>query len=126
LSSSLNSNGQDKKEGVDFNALYLDTNALIAGNWPAPALRLENLLVLTGWLRVSVFVPTPVEREAEEHWLREVRGSFAGLHSSIENFHRITRRVSGTAEGHAEDETALLKRYRELAAANDKRFGIFC
>jgi hypothetical protein len=124
VSDSAHSKSTDKEQRIDFNALYLDTNALLAGNWPAPTLRLENLLALTMWLDVSVFIPEPVEREVEQHWLREVRDSSAGLQGSIENFRRITRRVSGTAKVDSEDEIALVERYRALAASNKKAFRI--
>jgi hypothetical protein len=112
------------EHALEFNALYLDTNVLIGANWPALALRLENLLVLTGWMKVSIFLPEPVEREAEQHWLREVRDSSAGLVGSVENFQRLTRRVKGIAEVRAENEEALLLRYRELAISICNHFGI--
>lgn len=114
----------DEGHRLDFNALYFDTNALVGANWPAPALRLENLLVLTGWVKVAVFLPEPVAMEAEQHWLREVRDSSSAIIGSAENFQRITRRVGGVVEVRAEDENTLLLRYRELAVAASKRFVI--
>jgi hypothetical protein len=124
VSDSGPSNDAAERHTLDFDALYFDTNALISANWPAPTLRLENLLVLTGWMKVAVFLPEPVEREAEQHWLREVRDSAAGLTGSAENFRRMTRQVRGSVEFHTENEEALLVRYRELAVSCCQHFGI--
>jgi hypothetical protein len=44
-----------KPAGLGFNALYLDTNVLVGFNWPAPALALENLLILAAWSNVALF-----------------------------------------------------------------------
>lgn len=124
MSTSAHSIEHNKKSKVDFNAVYLDTNALIVGNWPVPSLVLENVLRFAEWLKVSVFIPEPVEREAEQHWLREVRDSATGIHSSIENFRRITRRVNGAAQVRSEDERTLVERYRQSAASSKKALGI--
>jgi hypothetical protein len=75
-------------------------------------------------MKVAVFLHEPVEREVEQHWLREVRDSSAGLVGSAENFRRITRRVEGKADVRTEDEETLLLRYREMAISACKRFGI--
>ncbi len=124
MSDSVPAGDTAERRAADFDALYFDTNALIRGNWPAPTLRLENLLRLTGWMKVSVFLPDAVEREIEQHWLREVRDSAAGLISSAENLHRVTRRVGGSVEFRIEDEEALLGRYRKLAVSCCEQFGI--
>jgi hypothetical protein len=53
------------------NTLYLDTNILVAHNWPTISVELENLFRLAAWMKVSICVPEPVLREAEQHWLRD-------------------------------------------------------
>jgi hypothetical protein len=109
---------------LDFNALYLDTNVLVELNWPAPSVKLENLFTLALWSKVAVFLPSPVEKEVQEHWLRGVRERLAGLESAKDQFERITRQVTGTAEVRYESEQELLTRYRDSATEVKKRFNI--
>jgi hypothetical protein len=114
----------EARPALDFNVLYLDTNILIGSSWPQIGLRLENLLILASWSKVSVFIPDPVEREAEEHWLRAVSEHASGLTGAAENFRRITRQVSGAVEVKCEGEQELLERYRRLADVTKAHYGI--
>ena len=80
------------------------TNAFL---WPAPSAELENLFSFASWLNIRLFIPEPVEREVEEHWLREVGDSLAAVKGSIAEFKRVSSRV--------ERDTAALCRMTEAA-----------
>jgi hypothetical protein len=113
-----------RAEALGFDALYFDTDVLIANNWPAPSLALENLLLLAVWARVACFVPEPVLQQAEEHWLRGALDRGSRLRSAAQEFVRITRQVGGCAKAEHEDAEVLRIRFREAVQDSTKRFGI--
>lgn len=115
---------EDRRPRLDISGLYLDTSVLVASNWPALSVKLENMFILASWMKVSVFLPEPVEKETEEHWLRDVRERMAGLAGARDQFERITRRITGTAEVKHESEQELLTKYRNLVTEVKKHFNI--
>jgi hypothetical protein len=60
-----------KGKPLPFRRIYFDTSALREAGWPHVSARLEQLLSLARHLTVRAFLPEPVARELEEHWLRE-------------------------------------------------------
>jgi hypothetical protein len=58
---------------ADFDRLYLDSNVLIASNWPNLSGVLESIFTLADIFRVEVYLPKAVEAELEAHWLRIFR-----------------------------------------------------
>jgi hypothetical protein len=75
----------------DFNAIYFDTNALLAAGWPDPSVLLNNVFVIGGWCEIQMFLPEPVVREAEEHWLRNVDERVARAHGTIKDLQRVAK-----------------------------------
>jgi len=112
------------KAVLDFNTLYLDTNVLTESNWPSLSVRLETLLSLALLCKVAVVIPEAVEKEAEDHWLRNIRNSVASLESAAGDFRRLSRGVGGSVEIRCEKEEELIRRYREVVSGLKERFKI--
>ena len=120
----VEASASSKTAKPSFNALYFDTNVLISFNWPTPSLRLENLFGLANWMKISLFLPEPVEKEAEEHWIREVRDSVAGFSGPVREFERVTNRVGGHVAITHDAIKELSKRYRAASAKTKLQFGV--
>jgi hypothetical protein len=71
---------------ADFTRIYIDSNILIASNWPKLSAAVENFLDLALVLNVKVLLPEAVEVELEEHWLRNLDKKYAGVDRSIKDF----------------------------------------
>ena len=69
-----------------FDHVYLDTNILIASNWPKLSAALENLFELAQVLAVKVLVPEAVEAELEQHWIRNLDKKYNGIDRTIKDF----------------------------------------
>lgn len=109
---------------LEFNTLYLDTNVLTESNWPAVSSRLGNLLSLASLCKVAVLIPEPVEKEAEEHWLRQVRSSLASIEGAARDFHRLCRGIDGAIDITLETEEELFHKYRQVVLSRKEGFGI--
>jgi hypothetical protein len=75
----------------DFTAIYFDTNALLGTGWPDPSVLLHNVLVIGRWWGIQVFLPEPVMKEAEEHWLRKVKEAIARGESAANELQRVAK-----------------------------------
>ena len=80
-------NGRDDRPA--FNAIYLDSNILIANRWPNPTPALYNLLRLAHWWKITPYVPEPVLEEVESHWFRGVADAAQVLASAARKFCKI-------------------------------------
>jgi len=69
-----------------FDHVYLDTNILIASNWPKLSAALENLFELAQVLAVKVLVPEAVQAELEQHWIRNLDKKYNGIDRTIKDF----------------------------------------
>ena len=58
---------------ADFNRIYLDSNVLIASNWPKLSGVLESIFTLADIFRIEIYLPEAVEAELQAHWLRIFR-----------------------------------------------------
>jgi hypothetical protein len=56
-----------------FDRIYLDSNVLIASQWPKLSGVLETIFTLADIFRVEIYLPKAVEAELEAHWLRIFR-----------------------------------------------------
>jgi hypothetical protein len=109
----------------DFDGIYFDTNVLVRGQgWPSPSIPLNNVLRFAAWWGVSRFIPEPVLREAEEHWLRGVKGGVSGLSGAKNELKRLASPL--TCETNIEHPTIekLLEEYRNKVDAAVKDYGI--
>lgn len=109
----------------DFQGIYLDTNVLLRGpQWPLPSILLNNLLRLAEMCGISRFIPEPVLKEAEDHWLRGVQEGILGLSGAARQFERAAKPIEfKTALEHPTPEI-LLEQYRNLVDASVKKYRI--
>jgi hypothetical protein len=77
----------------DYNALYFDSNELLANGWPDVSVKLNNLLLVGSWWSVQAFIPMAVLDETEAHWLRMVGTQASRIASAKREFERITRPI---------------------------------
>ena len=112
------------KAVLDFNTLFLDTNVLIDSNWPSVSVRLEAVLSLAQWCQLVLVIPEPVEKEAEEHWRRNVRDSVTSLESAAGKFRRLSRGIEGSVEISLDKEEDLIRKYREATSRLKERYKI--
>ena len=98
----------------DFQGIYLDTNVLLRGQgWPSPSIQLNNLLRLAGLCKIDRFLPEPVLKEAEEHWLRGVKEGISTLSGAKKELQRLANPMECEIKlDHLPVET-LLERYRK-------------
>jgi hypothetical protein len=109
----------------DFQRIYLDTNVLLRGQgWPDPSILLNNLLRLASLCGIDRFVPEPVFREAEEHWLRRLKEGASKLLNAKRELHKVANpiRCDITLE-HSPIETLLVE-YRRKVSDSVKKYGI--
>jgi hypothetical protein len=78
----------------DYNAIYFDSNELLASGWPDPSVRLSNLLHIGRWWDLQPFIPQPVLDETEAHWRRSVETKSSKLDTAKKEFERIARPVA--------------------------------
>jgi hypothetical protein len=73
----------------DFQAIYLDTNPLLAAEWPGVSVVLGNLLYgARTWWSIPTFIPEPVLVEAEEHWFRDLQDEVSRFRSAAQQVER--------------------------------------
>lgn len=66
---------------------------------------------------VSVFLPEPVQAEAEEHWLRGVKSKVAGLENAANQFERLTKPIAAQVRVEHLPLQRLIEDYRAAAQA---------
>ncbi len=109
----------------DFHRIYLDTNVLLRGRgWPAPSILLNNLLRLAGLCGIDRFVPEPVLKEAEEHWLRGLKEGASKLLSAKRDLHRSATPIHCDITLEHPPIENLLADYRKKVGDAVKEYGI--
>jgi hypothetical protein len=77
---------------ANFNRIYLDSNILIASNWPKLSAELENFFDLALLLDVKIVLPEALEIELEEHWIRNLVDVIAITSRPISQLFRMAAR----------------------------------
>jgi hypothetical protein len=72
----------------NFDAIYFDTNILLGTGWPNPSVVFHNVCILAINWGIPTFIPQPVIKEAEEHWLRGVREEMSRVNSAVKDLQR--------------------------------------
>jgi len=96
----------------DFKAIYFDTNALIGTGWPDPSVLLHNIFVIGDWWGIQMFLPEPVVKEAEEHWLRMVKEQVTRADSAARELQRIAKPAACEAKAEHPSIELLHEEYR--------------
>jgi hypothetical protein len=108
----------------DYNAIYFDTNELIAHGWPEVSVSLSNLLYVGQEWNILPFIPRPVLDELEAKWNRQLEDKASSLNSAKLEFERVARPVECKAGVNHTDLKELMQRYRDLTTQALNRFGI--
>jgi len=115
----------DEAASSDFHGVYLDTNVLMRGQqWPLPSILLNNFLRLAELCGINRHLPEPVLKEAEDHWLREVKEGIAGLSRAAGQLERLAKPVECEPTVGYPSAEILLEKYRTLVEASIRKYGI--
>lgn len=96
----------------DFNAIYFDTNVLLEAGWPDPSVLLHNIFVIGAWWGIQMFLPEPVVKEAEEHWLRKVKESVSRVESAARELERVAKPAVCNAKAEHASIELIHEQYR--------------
>lgn len=103
---------------LDFTAIYLDSQPLIAAGWPRLSSRLGSVVSLSQIHNIPVFIPEPVEIELEEHWLRDFQERRLAVTNSLDKLNKYCHEfVPDVPVPTIQDSLALRSTYRAKAAA---------
>jgi hypothetical protein len=73
----------------DFQAIYFDTNPLLAAEWPGVSVILGNLLYgARTWWNIPTFIPETVLMEAEENWVRDLQDEISRFRNAAQQVER--------------------------------------
>jgi hypothetical protein len=75
----------------DYNAIYFDSNELLANGWPDPSVKLSNFLYIAHGWNLQAFIPLPVIDETEAHWWRAVDTQASRIVSAKKELERLAR-----------------------------------
>lgn len=115
----------DESASPDFQGVYLDTNVLMRGQqWPLPSILLNNFLRLAELCGINRYLPEPVLKEAEEHWLREVKDAITSLSRAVGQLERLAKPVGCEPTLEHPSVEILLEKYRTLVDAAVKKYDI--
>lgn len=93
-----------------YNAIYFDSNELLANGWPEPSVKLSNFLYIASSWNLQCFIPYPVIDETEAHWRRTVETSISKLNSARKDLERMARPVtSSVVVSHSAIERMILQ-----------------
>jgi len=107
-----------------YNAIYFDSNELLANGWPDPSPRLGNFLhVERGW-NIRAFIPAPVLDETEAHWRSAVEHQATQLTTAKKEFERHSRPIVCDVSVEAPAIEDLRNQYRLCREEILKRFEI--
>lgn len=107
-----------------FDAMYFDSNMLIANHWPEPLPELANTLDLALWWKIAVSVPKAVLDEVQSHWEREIQDSLAAVRGSRGKLLKAARPLVIDVPAVDLDLADLSGRYQQVATETIKRFRI--
>jgi hypothetical protein len=108
----------------DYNALYFDSNELLANGWPDLSVKLSNVLQVGQWWKVEPFIPMPVLDETEAHWLRTVETQASRIASAKRELERIVRPIECDVSIQLTDLDQLRSRYRVVRDEAVKKYRI--
>jgi predicted nucleic acid-binding protein len=72
-------------------AIYFDTNPLIAAGWPNVSAQFSQVLDLAERIDIQLFLPNVVQQELEEHRIRDFVEWHKSINSQIENLSKWTQ-----------------------------------
>jgi hypothetical protein len=98
----------------DYDAVYFDSNELLANGWPDPSVKLSNFLYIAGTWNIRRFIPAPVLDETEAHWLRGVENQIARLVSSQRELERVARPVNCSVQTQHSNTAEMQALYRAI------------
>lgn len=108
----------------DYNAIYFDSNELIANGWPDPSVKLGNFLYLAAVWGIQTFIPAPVLDETENHWLRIVEVQFQKLATAEKELSRQARLIEPAARVEHLSLPEMREHYTTFRGNTINRFGI--
>jgi len=109
----------------EFHRIYLDTNVLLRGQgWPVPSIVLNNLLRLAELCSIERFLPEPVVKEAEEHWLREVKDGASKLSNAKRELHKSASPIQCDITLEHPPVEKLLKEYQGMVGDAVRKYRI--
>ncbi len=111
-------------ERPKFEGIYLDTNVLVAQGWPSPSILLNNVLRYASWWGIQILLPDPVIKEAEDHWLRDVKRGIFEFNGAHKNLQRLASPIPCEVKGEHTPVEKLLEEYRVKVAEKIKEYAI--
>jgi hypothetical protein len=108
----------------DFHAIFIDTNILNAEGWPDLSIALANVFKIAKWWRIGIFLPDPVLKEAQEHWLRQVKDKMSAIAAAKRELQRIASPAKCDVQLELPPIEALIKEYEEKQDSAIKEYGI--
>jgi hypothetical protein len=108
----------------DYNAIYFDSNELLANGWPEPSVRLSNLLHIGRWWNLQSFIPQPVLDETKAHWRRGVEANISKLNSVKKELERVARPIVSDVHIEYTSIDEMSRQYEEIREKAMKNFMI--
>ncbi len=90
---------ENETQRPKFNEIYLDTNVLIAEGWPSRSILLDNVFRFAAWWGIQALLPDPVIKEAEDHWLRDVKRGMSEFDGAQKNLQRLASPIPCEVKG---------------------------
>ena len=108
----------------NFDAIYFDTNALLGAGWPDPSVVLHNVCTIAKTWEIQLFLPEPVIKEAEEHWLRMMKEQMSRVTSAIKDLQRVA--IPAVCDARVEHTSIELlhRQYLDKRDAAIARYGL--
>ena len=108
----------------DYNAIFFDSNELLANGWPDASVKLSNFLYVGHGWGIRPIIPQPVIDETEAHWLRTIEARAAALNSAKKELERLARPIQCEASvGHTEI-AEMRNRYQEYRKQAIEKYGV--
>jgi hypothetical protein len=107
-----------------FDAMYFDSNILLANHWPDPLPELRNTFDLARWWKIATCIPAPVLEEVECHWHRELQESLATVRGSRGKLLKAARPIDLKVAETDVDFAQLQHSYDEMVTNAIKHFDI--
>jgi len=109
----------------DFGAIYLDSNPLLAAEWPTASVALSNLFYgARRWWNIPSLIPEPVLIEAEEHWFRDLQEEEYRLVNAGKQLERKAGSVPCQTKVEYTPLAELRERYRAIRTDTMRHFQV--
>jgi hypothetical protein len=110
---------------LEFDSLIFDSEPLIASNWPGDSQTLKEIAWMAHELGVVLFVPEPVLRELEQHFLRQYDRLKGEIASKAEKIRRGYEYIDANAfVVGMPDERGVRNSYRTAVSVTTDRLAI--